>query len=121
MQEPGSLGHKYANITPVSTGSKMGMEGSTRDHLDTDEQTKEPSISANDRTQGVEAGRVKLKHRCDECGKDFKRKADLNRHLKTGSKHSPPRYKCDVCGRCYTRGYLQKRHKCSEAGMGVKN
>ena len=98
----------------------MGAEGHAGGHLDADGRTKGPSSSTHDRTPGVDTTRVKPKHHCDKCNKDFKRKADLNRHLKTGLKHSPPRYKCDACGKRYTREYLQKKHKCSEAGMGPK-
>src|SRR6266478_9683562 len=97
----------------------MGSEGPARDRLHADKQTKGLSSSTHVRTQGVDASRVKLQHRCDDCAKTFKRKADLKRHLKTGLKHSPPRYKCGVCGKCYTRRYLQKKHKCSGYG-GLK-
>nr|CAD7261009.1 unnamed protein product [Timema shepardi] len=47
-------------------------------------------------------------HKCDICGKCFKREGTLKIHLLVHSEHTP--HKCDVCGKCFKHKSTLKTH-----------
>ena len=49
------------------------------------------------------------KYVCGTCGKEFPRKDNLTRHIRTHSNARP--YKCDECGTGFKFNYLLTRHK----------
>ena len=52
-------------------------------------------------------------YRCVTCDKTFKRKSDLNRHLRTSLKHASRRFSCSICGKSYTRKHVLTGHTCA--------
>ncbi|KAF8622844.1 hypothetical protein AX15_006691 [Amanita polypyramis BW_CC] len=60
----------------------------------------------------------KTAYHCIPCGKTIKRKADLNRHLRTSLKHAGPQFSCPTCGKSFTRKHVLVGHPCT-AGAAV--
>lgn len=57
---------------------------------------------------------------CDECGKAYSRKAELDRHRRTNKKHNGiGKYPCGCCGKWFTRDDARLRHeRMCEVGEG---
>ncbi|XP_049424226.1 zinc finger protein 664-like isoform X14 [Epinephelus fuscoguttatus] len=77
--------------------------GSSSDSSDVERQRASEELQHHQRAHTGE----KL-HRCDQCGKSFKRRYHLNNHQSVHTGEKP--YKCDLCGKSFARAGTLKIH-----------
>lgn len=51
------------------------------------------------------------KHKCEECGRKFKRPYGLKQHLLTHDKQNGPVHKCNLCPKAFSRSDKLLRHR----------
>ena len=52
-----------------------------------------------------------MEHTCGKCGRQFRRKAELDRHTKRRNPCKPPAYTCERCGKGFASYQTVWRHK----------
>lgn len=72
-----------------------------------------PDPSSHDALQSETADRIVY---CQYCGKPFRNRGQLKRHMVVHQKDRPRPYRCDLCGKCYSYAQVLEVHRRTHTG-----
>lgn len=113
-----SIDRMETSLTPMVPTQSRGRGKGNR---------KSRSINSNDSSDGTSLGEMRRKFHCSHCGKSFKTKSHLQRHILTHTGEKP--YHCNRCGSKFNQSSSLRNHiiaihtkeyphHCSECGKG---